>query len=82
MAVSTTNLTLRLPKRTLAQLKQIAARRNTSVSRLLMDALEDIVRHETEYERARQRQIIMMESALDLGTYGKSPATRDELHER
>jgi predicted transcriptional regulator len=82
MAVGTTNLTLRLPKRTLAQLKQIAARRNTSVSRLLLDALDEIVRHETEYERARQRQMALMESAPELGTYGKSPASRDEIHER
>lgn len=82
MTASTTNITLKLPKRTLAQIKQIAARRNTSVSRLLVEALSEIVRHETDYERARQRQLALLKAAPNLGTYGKSPASRESLHER
>ncbi|HLA78100.1 MAG TPA: hypothetical protein VJU18_11025 [Vicinamibacteria bacterium] len=50
------NVTLALPKTLLHQVKVLAAERHTSVSRLLITALEDVVGREEGYARARRRQ--------------------------
>jgi hypothetical protein len=76
------NITLSLPKRTLKKIKQIAVQRQTSVSGLLAELLEEIADQETGYRRARQRQLAFLEKGYDLGLKGKQPASRDELHER
>jgi len=49
-------VTLALPKTLLHQVKVLAAERHTSVSRLLITALEDVVGREEGYARARRRQ--------------------------
>ena len=48
----------------------------------MSQALERIADEEDSYEQAMRRQIALMEKGLDLGTYGRPVATRDELHER
>ena len=80
--METQNITLSLPKRTLRKIKQIAAQRQTSVSSLLSEILEEIVDQETGYSRARQRQLSLMEKGLDLGLGRMRPASREQLHER
>lgn len=50
-----TNLTLSLDKDLVIEAKVLAARQGTSVSRLLADQLEDLVRSDLAYEAARRR---------------------------
>ncbi len=80
--METQNITLSLPKRTLKKIKQIAAQRQTSVSSLLSEILEQIADQETGYARARQRQLALLEKGFDLGMQEKRLASREELHER
>ena len=76
------NITLSLPEETLKQARLIAAKRDTSVSRMVADTLKEIVERETGYEQARQRSIARLEKGFHLGTAGKATWTRDELHDR
>ncbi|MFO0121825.1 MAG: CopG family transcriptional regulator [Inhella sp.] len=55
-----------------------AARRNTSVSRLIGEMLADKMRHDDAYERA-------MREALEFKSFGESSGrylSRDELYDR
>lgn len=73
------NITLSIDKELLTKLKVIAARRSTSVSRLLTEELVQIVRYADHYELSRRRALRALESGFHLGG---QPASRDELHER
>lgn len=75
-----TNVTLRLDADLLQDAKVLAARRGTSVSRLMADQMEELVRRERDYERARRRAVARLEQGFDLDW--TPAATRDELHER
>ena len=76
------NVTLSLPKDILLKAKHIAVAKQTSLSGLLARTLEDIVKKEDSYRKARERHIAMLNSAPDLGTNGSINWTRGELHER
>ena len=76
------NVTLALPVKVLRQIKRIAARRQTSISKLLTQALEEMAAREEEYAQARKRHLAWLEHAADLGTYGHSTWSRESLHER
>jgi len=76
------NVTLALPVQVLRQVKRIAARRQTSVSRLLTQALEEMAVHEEDYAQARQRHLAWLEHAAELGTYGQITWSRESLHDR
>jgi len=75
-----TNLTLSIDSELLRDAKVLAARRGTSVSRLMALQLEELVRRDRDYEWARQRAAARLEEGFDLGW--TPPASRDELHER
>ena len=75
-----TNLTLSVDAELLRDAKVLAARRGTSVSRMMAEQLEDLVRRDREYESARQRAVARLEEGYDLGW--TPPASRGELHER
>jgi Family of unknown function (DUF6364) len=80
--METQNITLAIPKKTLQKIKVIAAKRNSSISRLVTDALEKLANEETNYVEARDRQVKLIRDGVNLG-YGKGKLpTRDELHER
>ena len=79
--METQNITLSLPKRTLRKIRMIAVQRQTSVSGLLTELLEQIADQETGYNRARRRQYDLMEKGFDLG-FGDSLPSRESLHER
>lgn len=74
------NITLSLPKSVLRRMKILAAQRQSSVSRLLTQAVEKMIEEETEYEPARKRQATLLEKGFNLGF--RKPASRNELHER
>ena len=76
------NVTLALPQATLVQARKIALERRTSLSRLLIGLIEELVSADERYRRARERHLAILETGYEMGTEGRSPATRDELHER
>ncbi len=79
---ATQNVTLAIPKEILRKAKLVAVQRNISLSALLTQTLAEIVSREEGYEEARQRNLELLRSGLDLGTRGHVDWTRDELHER
>jgi predicted transcriptional regulator len=76
------NVTLSLPTHVLRQLKRIAARRQTSISKLATEALEEIAAREDEYAQARAEHLAWLAHAADLGTQGQITWSRESLHER
>ena len=76
------NITLALPKRLLRKVKHLAVERETSVSRLLAETLEELVTRGDAYEEAKRRAIHDLDHPRNLGTFGGITWTRDELHER
>ncbi len=74
------NITLKLDRNLLREIKILAAERDSSVSGLLTEKLEEMVRHRKGYEAAARRAIARMRNAKDLGLMRLS--SRDELHER
>lgn len=73
------NVTIVLDEDTIREAKVLAARRGTSVSRMLSVTIRDLVGQEKAYEVARQEALAILEAGLHLG--GKI-VTREELHER
>jgi hypothetical protein len=63
-------------------LSRIAARRQTSVSRLVAMTLEEMAAREDAYARAREKHLKWLEHAADLGTNGHITWPRESLHER
>jgi hypothetical protein len=76
------NITLSLPEEDLRQARIVAARRGTSVSRMLADTLKDLIERETGYSAARERHLQAMSAEWDLGTEGDTRWSRAELHDR
>jgi len=80
--MDTQNITLSIPKEVLVKIKVIAARRQTSVSRMLTQMLERLVQQEDVYDRASRRHARWLKEGVDLGTLGGVSTRREELHER
>jgi predicted transcriptional regulator len=80
--VETQNVTLALPKKLLRRVKHLAVERDTSLSGLLRQFLEDMTQQDDAYERARRRWLEAIEHPRNLGTGGTIPWTREALHER
>lgn len=80
--METQNVTLAIPKKILRTAKQLALDRQTSLSRLLVGLIEDLVATENRYELARQRHLALLHQGFDLGGEGRPRASREELHER
>lgn len=76
------NVTLSLPRALLKKAKTLAVMKDRSLSDLLRETLEEKVKEETGYQRAKNRQIAFMKKGFDLGTKGKISISREELHER
>ncbi len=80
--MATQNVTLALPQSTLVKARMIAVERRTSLSRLMIGLIEDLVRADERFRHARERHLQLLQGGFEMGTEGKSPASRDELHER
>jgi hypothetical protein len=76
------NITLSIPRETLKKAKHLAVAREQSLSGLLSEFIEELVRHDESYKEAQQRQMIVMEKGINFGLQGKVVWTREELHER
>ena len=79
---NTQNVTLAIPKSVLRKAKILAVQKNTSLSALLTQTLTELVAHQEAYEQARQRNLVLLKSGFDLGTQGRLPWKREDLHER
>lgn len=75
-----TNVTLKLDSKILREVRILAAEQGSSISGLLSEKLEEIVRDRKRYHRARRRALARLSGSPDLGW--TPPASRDELHER
>jgi len=76
------NVTLSLPKSLLKKAKVLAASREKSLSQLLRESLEEKVREESGYKKAKDRQLALLKKGLKLGTKGKVSTKREDLHAR
>lgn len=74
------NITLKLDSGLLREAKILAAEQGTSISAMLAEQLEQVVRRRSGYERARKRALARLREGMDL--QWKKPLFRDELHER
>ena len=74
------NITLRVDDDLLREARVLAAKQGSSISRLVADQLEQLVRRDTRYDRARSRALKRLRQGRDLDW--SPPATRQELHER
>jgi hypothetical protein len=76
------NVTLSLPKVLLKKAKVMAANKNKSLSGLFIEAIEEKVREDAGFKKARERQLRLLKAGLNLGTKGHPVASREELHAR
>jgi hypothetical protein len=75
-----TNITLKIDSRLLREAKVLAARQDTSLSALLSELLEERVKKDLDYARAKRRALDRIHNARPLNW--QKPKSRDELYER
>jgi hypothetical protein len=75
-----TNVTIKLDADLLRDARVIAAEEGSSISALLRERLEALVRERKGYPRARRRALARLRGGWELGFV--PPKSRDELHER
>jgi hypothetical protein len=74
------NITLKLDRGLLREIRILAAEEDTSISALLAVHLQEIVKKRSGYGEAKKRAIARMRKGYDLEF--TPPRSRDELHER
>jgi len=74
------NVTISLSRQVLKKARILAARRETSISRLLAQQIESLVGEQEAYDRAQRQALTLLDHGFHLG--GVIRATRDQLHER
>lgn len=76
------NITLSIPRETLKKAKHLAVAKDQSLSGLLTNYIEDLVRKEEQYENACRQQLKLMEAGIDYGLQGTVSWSREDTHER
>lgn len=74
------NITLKIDAGLLREARVLAAEEGRSVSALLAERLESLVRERKAFDRARRRALTRLARGLDL--QWTPPRSREELHER
>ena len=74
------NVTISLSRQTLRKARVLAARRESSISRLLAEQIELLVGDQEAYEQAQRQATLLLDRGFHLG--GVIRSTRDDLHER
>ncbi|NWG04502.1 MAG: hypothetical protein HXY44_16740 [Syntrophaceae bacterium] len=74
------NITLALDRELLKKVKVLAAKKDTSVTRMLTKQLARIVSEEDHYESSKKRALARLKKGFHLGD--RILAQREELHER
>jgi hypothetical protein len=75
-----TKVTLKLDADLLREARILAADEGRSISALLTDRLEALIRERKAFDKARRRALTRLRQGLDLRW--TPPKSRDELHER
>ncbi len=74
------NITVSLDRELIRQARIVAARRGTSVSKLLAAELARTVEEADTYQRAQRQALATLDKGFHMG--GQPLPLRDELHER
>ena len=74
------NLTVQLEEATVKKARILAARRSTSVSKLVAHEIERLVGEHEAYQRAKSVALAHLSEGFHLG--GAPPPDRSSLHER
>jgi hypothetical protein len=74
------NITVSVKRDLLRRVRALAAKRRTSVSRLLAEELERQVGDARAYASSRRKALALLKQGLHLGGHGI--ANRDALHDR
>jgi hypothetical protein len=74
------NITLSLEKEIIRKGKVVAARKDTSISRMLSDLLNSMVENDDRYEAAKRSALQRLKKGVHLG--GRITWKREDLHER
>jgi hypothetical protein len=74
------NVTLSIEKEIIKKGKIVAARKDTSISRMLADLLRSMVENEERYEAAKRSAFQLLKKGVHLG--GKITWKREDLYER
>ena len=80
--METQNITLAVPKDVLRRIKHLAVQKDKSVSRMLTEALIELVVREDQYMQARTHHSNTLAQVRDLGTEGRVSYAREDLHDR
>jgi hypothetical protein len=75
-----TNVTLKLDSDLLREARILAAEQGRSISALLAERIEAMIRERKAFDKARRRALARLRTGLNLGW--TPPRSRDELHER
>ncbi len=78
--MSKSNLTVKLDDALLRSIRIVAAKRDTSISALLAEYIQENVRDDKRYEEAREHALAILRDAKPL--HWEKPASRDELYDR
>jgi hypothetical protein len=62
--------------------KEYAVREDRSLNGYVRAAIEEKIERSSGYNKARARQLARLKKGMSLGTRGRRPSRRDEIHER
>ena len=74
------NVTLALPKDLLHRARLVAVEERSSLSRMLAEALLNIVRRHEGYRDARHIHLTILDQGFDMGMDGRIDWNRDDLY--
>lgn len=77
---SSQNLTVSLDKEVIRRARVLAAKRGTSISKLVAEHIRAMIADDDRYEIAQVKALALLETGFALG--GEIHGSRDELHER
>ena len=78
--MNSTNITIKVDSDLARDAKVFAARHGTSLSRLVAQQLERLVRGDQVYSAARRRALARLRQGYDMG--GEGPLSREEVNDR
>ena len=78
--MKTSNITIKVESDLAREAKVLAARRGTSLSRLVAEQLKVMVREDQVYAAAKRQAMRRLKRGYDLDW--EKPASRDDLHNR
>ena len=78
--MKTSNITIKIESDLAREAKVLAARRGTSLSRLVAEQLKVMVREDQVYAAAKRQALRRLKRGYDLDW--EKPASRDDLHNR